>query len=257
MTTDQKLLMPSRGCVARNYFLMTPENFVPNALPHFARTVVVLLTTPRDTDAKFAQYLLKFEPSGGSERPQGAGLENFIFQLEGTSILTSGAGRRALEPGDYCYLPVGDEFTITASDVGPATALWTKRRYETIDGVTPASAVFGRQSDAEDIVPPAPGRYTYKELLPASNPSFDFAMNVLTAEPGGSIGMVEIHHQEHGLLMLRGQGVYYLAGDFHEVKEGDYIYMAPYCPQSFYGTGDQPASYLLYKDVNRDGFAAQ
>ena len=70
MTTDQRLLMPSRGCVARNYFLMTPENFVSNALPHFRRTVVVLLATPRDTDAKFAQYLLRLEPSGGSERPR-------------------------------------------------------------------------------------------------------------------------------------------------------------------------------------------
>ena len=80
-------------------------------------------------------------------------------------------------------------------------------------------------------------------------------MNVLTAQPGGSIGMIEIHHQEHGLLMLSGQGVYYLAGDFHEVQKGDYIYMAPYCPQSFYGIGDQATSYLLYKDVNRDGFS--
>jgi len=78
----------------------------------------------------------------------------------------------------------------------------------------------------------------------------------LTAKPGGSIGIVEIHHQEHGLFMLSGQGVYYLAGDCHEVVKGDYIYMAPYCPQSFYATGDGAASYLLYKDVNRDGFGS-
>lgn len=255
MTTDQRLLMPSRGCVARNYFLMTPENFVSNALPHFRRTVVVLLATPRDTDAKFAQYLLRLEPSGGSERPQGAGFENFIFQLEGAAILTSPAGRREIGPGDYCYLPAGDEFTLTASDAGSATTLWTKRRYEAVDGIAPPAAIFGHESDAADIIPPPSGHYTYKELLPASDPSFDFAMNVLTAQPGGSIGMIEIHHQEHGLLMLSGQGVYYLAGDFHEVQKGDYIYMAPYCPQSFYGIGDQATSYLLYKDVNRDGFS--
>jgi (S)-ureidoglycine aminohydrolase len=80
------------------------------------------------------------------------------------------------------------------------------------------------------------------------------AMNVLTAAPGGSIGLVEIHHQEHGLYMLQGEGVYYLDGDYHDIRQGDYVYMAPYCPQSFWSTGEGSAAYLLYKDVNRDGF---
>ena len=37
------------------------------------------------------------------------------------------------------------------------------------------------------------------------------------------------------------------------MQAGDFIYMAPYCPQSFVA-GDEPAEYLLYKDVWRDGF---
>jgi (S)-ureidoglycine aminohydrolase len=37
------------------------------------------------------------------------------------------------------------------------------------------------------------------------------------------------------------------------VGAGDFIYMAPYCPQSFVA-GDEPSEYLLYKDVWRDGF---
>jgi (S)-ureidoglycine aminohydrolase len=28
--------------------------------------------------------------------------------------------------------------------------------------------------------------------------------------------------------------------------------MGPYCPQSFYATGSEPARYIYYKDVNRD-----
>ena len=51
---EGRLLMPSRGCVAPNYFLMTPDNFVSNALPHFAKTVTRLLTTPRDAAAGLA-----------------------------------------------------------------------------------------------------------------------------------------------------------------------------------------------------------
>jgi (S)-ureidoglycine aminohydrolase len=38
------------------------------------------------------------------------------------------------------------------------------------------------------------------------------------------------------------------------VEEHDFIYMAPYCPQSFTADDESPAEYLLYKDVYRDGF---
>ena len=50
-----------------------------------------------------------------------------------------------------------------------------------------------------------------------------------------------------------GGGTYLLEADEHEVAAGDFIYMAPYCPQSFVA-GDEGAEYLLYKDVWRDGF---
>jgi len=251
---EYKLDMPSRGCVAANYFLITPANLVANALPHFVRTIARPLATPRDCAAKFAQYLLELEPSGGSTRPQGAGFENFLYQLEGTVSVTVKDHLHSLGSGDYCYLPAGVEFSIQAAESSPAVILWTKRRYELVEGISLPPVSFGNLAAAVPIVPPAPGQYTYCELLPTADPSYDFGMNVLTAEPGGSIGMVEIHHQEHGLLMLSGRGLYYLAGDFHEVVKGDYIYMAPYCPQTFYALGDEPASYLLYKDVNRDGF---
>ncbi len=137
---------------------------------------------------------------------------------------------------------------------GPATTLWTKRRYEAVEGVSRPGAVRGHRQDVPVIEPGPPATYTFQELIPCADPAHDMAMNVLTAPPGGSIGLVEIHHQEHGLLMLEGEGVYYLAGDYHDVRVGDYIYMAPYCPQSFWATGEKGGAYLLYKDVNRDGF---
>ena len=36
-----------------------------------------------------------------------------------------------------------------------------------------------------------------------------------------------------------------------EVKAGDFIWMAPYCPQWFGAIGKEPAKYLIYKDFNR------
>ena len=40
--------------------------------------------------------------------------------------------------------------------------------------------------------------------------------------------------------------------DYHPVKAGDVIWMASYCPQWFVAMGKTPASYIYYKDVNRD-----
>jgi len=56
---------------------------------------------------------------------------------------------------------------------------------------------------------------------------------------------------EHGLVMLKGQGIYRLDADWHPVQTGDVIWMAPYCPQWFGALGKTPAKYLIYKDWNR------
>jgi (S)-ureidoglycine aminohydrolase len=87
-------------------------------------------------------------------------------------------------------------------------------------------------------------------LIP-DNPSFDFAVNTMTYLPGAALSMVEIHVMEHGLLMLEGGGIYRLGEHWYPVAEGDFIWMAPYCPQWFGALGKTPAKYLIYKDWNR------
>jgi (S)-ureidoglycine aminohydrolase len=62
---------------------------------------------------------------------------------------------------------------------------------------------------------------------------------------------VEIHYMEHGLLMLEGGGIYRLGDQWYPTQAGDFIWMAPYCPQWFGAIGKRPAKYLIYKDFNR------
>ena len=100
---------------------------------------------------------------------------------------------------------------------------------------------------------PVEGAHSQR-LMPIDDPTYDFTMLLLSFNPGVYFDQVEIHHQEHGLYMLQGQGIYYLGTTYHEVKNGDFIYIAPFCPQFFYSTGWDKTAYLLYKDVNRDGF---
>jgi (S)-ureidoglycine aminohydrolase len=94
----------------------------------------------------------------------------------------------------------------------------------------------------------------YRELLPTGDPAFDFNMSLLAFDAGVGLDNIEVHDEEHGLYMTAGAGLYFLDGELLEVERDDFIYMAPYCPQGFTATGREPAEYLLYKDVWRDGF---
>ena len=93
-----------------------------------------------------------------------------------------------------------------------------------------------------------------RALLP-DHPSFDFAVNTMTYQPGAALSMVEVHVMEHGLLMLEGGGIYRLGDAWYPVTAGDFIWMAPFCPQWFGALGKRPAKYLIYKDWNRHPIA--
>ena len=82
-------------------------------------------------------------------------------------------------------------------------------------------------------------------------PGLDYAVNTMCYQPGAALALVEIHVMEHGLLMLEGGGIYRLGNCWYPVQTGDFIWMAPYCPQWFGALGKTPAKYLIYKDWNR------
>ncbi len=127
-----------------------------------------------------------------------------------------------------------------------------KRRYEAFPDVGRPRALAGHRDDEPFADTDVPG-FRRRELLPTDDPAFDFNMSLLAFDPGVGLDKVEIHDEEHGLYMTAGGGTYLLEDRELEVEAGDFIYMAPYCPQSFVA-GDEPSEYLLYKDVWRDGF---
>jgi (S)-ureidoglycine aminohydrolase len=90
------------------------------------------------------------------------------------------------------------------------------------------------------------------QVLLYDDPAFDMAVNIFTYQPGATLPFVETHIMEHGLMMLKGQGIYRLAEDYHPVQASDVIWMAPYCPQWFVAMGKTPASDIYYRDVNRE-----
>jgi len=191
--------------------------------------------------ARFTQYTVEFE-AGGSLAP--AQTQRFVYVLEG-ELEIDGA---SLALGDYAYFPSNHYASLSAKNA--ARAAIVEKPYQELSGI-PAPAHFtGRESD----IAPAPlngdQALEVRSLLP-DNLSFDFAVNTMTYLPGATLPMVEIHIMEHGLFMLAGGGIYRLGDQWYPVAEGDFIWMAPYCPQWFGALGKTPAKYLIYKDWNR------
>ena len=165
-------------------------------------------------------------------------------------ISTQGETSWTLGEGGYLFLPDGHLFSVGSNR--DTRLLWVKKRYVAVEGVDAPPVVSGRLDDVVGTDDEGIDG-SWGQLLP-DDIRFDFAMNIMRFKGGARFRMAEIHHQEHGLYLLEGGGIYHLDGDHVDVQANDFIYMAPYCTQAFTATGQGPSAYLLYKDVNRDGF---
>ena len=131
------------------------------------------------------------------------------------------------------------------------TLIVLRKRYEAAPGVEMFKGIYGRESDVKKEVWAENPHSLLQTLIPDEF-QYDMAMNIFTFEPGSSLPVVETHVMEHGLWFLQGKGLYYLDDEWMEVEAGDFIWMGPYVPQSFYATGPVASRYLYYKNVNRD-----
>jgi (S)-ureidoglycine aminohydrolase len=240
----------SRGVRGASYTLVTPANHYPSRLPELGDAPVVKLVTPRLAPARIGEYLLALPAGGGTTRPVAPGFETFLYGLEGDASATVDGTPLSLRAGAFAYLPSTATYELRG---GPARLLMVKRRYEPAPGHAEPGPISGHRDDEPFADTPVPG-FRRRELLPTTDPAFDFAMSLLAFDAGVGLDNIEVHDEEHGLYMTAGAGLYFLDGALHEVEAGDFIYMAPYCPQGFTATGREPAEYLLYKDTWRDGF---
>ncbi|HWE14577.1 MAG TPA: hypothetical protein VG365_13735 [Solirubrobacteraceae bacterium] len=238
-----------RGRRGRAYTLITPENHYVSRLPSLPGARLVKLVTPRLAPARLAQYLVD-APAAGADCRLEADFEHFLFGLDGVAWVAGGDARFDLSGEGFAYIPPGRQFTLRLEP--DASLLWIKRRYEAWPGLS-SPAALGGHARAIEAVPTAVPGLTRRELLPPDDAAHDFNMSLMAFAPGVALHQIEIHDEEHGLYLTSGDGLYRLDEDAHPVQAGDFVYMAPYCPQGF-RAGPSGAEYLLYKDVYRDGF---
>lgn len=195
--------------------------------------------------AGFTQYTVEFEPGGVLGA---AAAQRFVYVLEGSVAVDAGMHKHALGKGGYAYIPQGAEQRVSA--IGNARAVVIEQPYRQVEGIDAPELLVGHEPEVAPQAPMDGVDLQMRSLLPDTM-AFDFAVNTMTYEPGAALSMVEIHVMEHGLLMLEGGGIYRLDDDWHPVTAGDFIWMAPYCPQWFGALGKVPAKYLIYKNWNR------
>lgn len=230
----------TRSANKADHILQTPDTFVRTQLPGMRKATAIVHTAPA-RGARFTLYTAEFE-AGGTLEP--ASTQRFLYVLEG-EVDVNGV---SLAGGDYAYLPPKDDAFVSAKSAARAAII--EKSYRPLSGISAPAFFTARERDVAATFLMGDDALDVRVLLP-DNPSFDFAVNTMTYLPGASLPMVEIHIMEHGLLMLAGGGIYRLSDSWYPVTEGDFIWMAPFCPQWFGALGKTPAKYLVYKDWNR------
>jgi (S)-ureidoglycine aminohydrolase len=234
----------TRSSYKSTHLLQTPDTFIRTALPGMKGAMAIVHAAPQ-MGAGFTQYTAEFEP-GGVLGPTSA--QRFLYVIEGDLQASKPGETQWLTSGGYAYLPEGSAFTVSATAKSRAVVI--EKRYVELPGTSANAAIFGNEKDLTSNALLGDEDLQVKVMIP-DQPEHDFAVNLMSYARGAALSMVEIHVMEHGLLMLEGGGIYRLADDWYPVTKGDFIWMAPYCPQWFGAVGKGPAKYIIYKDANR------
>jgi (S)-ureidoglycine aminohydrolase len=238
----------TRASFGQDHLLQTPDTFIRAPLPGMKRCTAVVHVGPA-LGAAFTEYTAEMDADGCLGPTE---VQRFLYVLEGRIILQEANERRILQERGFAYLPAGSD-TEVKTEIQSRVAV-IEKSYRRLNGVVVPELLVS----TEDAVAPQPlmgdEDLQVRTLLPNTE-GYDFAVNTMTFQPGASLSLVEMHVMEHGLLMLEGGGIYRLGEKWYPVFAGDFIWMAPYCPQWFGAIGKTPARYLIYKDWNRHPLA--
>jgi (S)-ureidoglycine aminohydrolase len=237
----------TRTVVKSRYALITPDGFVPSNLPGWRNVVAAVNISPVMNGPRFAQLQITLGQNGSGAGNTGT-IENFIYVLDGKCSAKLVGKKFNLIAGSYVYLPTGTDFQFVGAAKGTRLLIFQKQ-FQPLTTAKKTGLIVGQERNVKGQ-PFLGNKDARLQVLLPDQPAFDMAVNIFTYQPGATLPFVETHIMEHGLLMLRGQGVYRLDMDYHPVQAGDVIWMASYCPQWFVAMGKTPASYIYYKDVN-------
>lgn len=236
----------TRSVYKRDHALITPESHVLSPLPEWTNTLGAYIITPA-MGSHFVMYIAKMQDNSRSGLPP-IGVERFVFVVNGAVTLTTGSGdKHNLMVDSFAYLPPNFHHSIDSD--GSATLVVFERRYAYLEDHAPEFVVGS--TDKQPLLETPGEIFQLRKLLPTSM-AYDFNIHIMDFQPGEFLNVKEVHYNQHGLLLLEGQGIYRLGDSWYPVQAGDAIWMAPFVPQWYAALGKSSTRYLLYKDVNRN-----
>ena len=236
----------TRSANRRDHLLLTPDTFIRTPLPGLTGGLAIVHVGP-PAGAAFAQMTIELDAQGTlTEGPT----QRLIYVLEGKLTLSVAGSRKLhkLAPGGYAYIPTEHAHTLTA--ITPSRIAVIDKPFLPLESEPNPTLIVAREQNLPATPLNGDPGLLVRALLPPSL-ALDFAVNTMTYAPGAALSQVEVHYMEHGLLMLEGGGIYRLGDLWYPTTAGDFIWMAPWCPQWFGCIGKVPAKYLIYKDFNR------
>ncbi len=228
---------------------MLPLEGIPfSRLPEWPGAQVRVLAGPA-LGAGFAEYMIDLQPGQAGAHEADNRIEFFFYVLRGALTLLVDGREHRLAPGGFALVPPQSGFRAAAA--APTSLLLLRKRREEAAGVPAFTTLVGREADVPGEVYCGDPGARLQVLIP-DELAYDLAMNIFTFETGHSLPVTETHVMEHGLYFLQGKGVYYLDDSWMEVEATDFIWMGPFCPQSYYAAGPVASKYIYYKNVNRE-----
>jgi (S)-ureidoglycine aminohydrolase len=175
--------------------------------------------------------------------------QRFIFVVQGAVTFTNASSSisHKLMVDSYAYIPPNVEHSINCE--ASSTLLIFERKYVK-NGNYVKDTLVG-STDKQPLLETPGEVFELRKLLPTSL-DYDFNIHIMDFQPGEFLNVKEVHYNQHGLLLLEGQGIYRLSESWYPVQTGDAIWMAPFVTQWYAALGKSRSRYLLYKDVNRN-----
>ncbi|KAL3598702.1 hypothetical protein D5086_006620 [Populus alba] len=236
----------TRSVYKGDHALITPESHVFSPLPGWTNTLGAYLITPA-MGSHFVMYLAKMQENSKSGLPPND-VERFLFVVQGSAALTNASGaHHQLMVDSYAYLAPNSKHSLECD--ASATLVVFERRYSPLENHFTKQIVGS--TDQQPLLETPGEVFELRKLLPPSLP-YDFNIHIMDFQPGEFLNVKEVHYNQHGLLLLEGQGIYRLGDSWYPVQSGDAIWMAPFVPQWYAALGKTRSRYLLYKDVNRN-----
>jgi (S)-ureidoglycine aminohydrolase len=237
--------------LAGDYMVLPAENRCSSTHTNLQAADERVFVTPK-LGAGYVMSEVVIQTGGGTLKPFSNHMEHFLYVTEGTLKMKFQNSEREMGLGDFAWIPPNTPFEYTNLEKQTCHLLWFRRRYIPLDHVAIPEAHLGNEADVPAV--PEVDFNPEKQLIPYINPGIDIAFNLIVCQPGAYYGLVEMHAWEHAMYILEGEGILFLNGKPFHVKEKDFIYIAPYCPEWFCALGmdNKPVRFLLHWDCNRD-----